>query len=65
MTEKKEYLNQTTNHLLLNLSKDNTFTYKHGNVQCLSIEIYIFLNRLSPSKMDNIFKQNENTPLIN
>ena len=44
------------------LEQDNSFTIYHRNIQSLSIEIYKFLNGLSPSIMSNVFKQNQSIP---
>ena len=38
--------------------KDNSFTIHERNIQSLSIEIYKFLNGLSPSFLNNVFHKN-------
>ena len=38
--------------------KDNSFSIHDRNIQSLAIEIYKFLNGLSPSFLDNVFHKN-------
>ena len=40
------------------LMKDNSFTIHERNIQSLAIEIYRFLNGLSPSFLNNVFHKN-------
>ena len=42
------------------LERDNSFTIHHKNVQSLAIEIYKFVNGLSPDIMSKVFQKNEN-----
>ena len=38
--------------------KDNSFSIHERNIQSLAIEIYEFLNGLSPSILNNVFHKN-------
>ena len=40
------------------LIKDNSFSIRERNIQSLAIEIYKFLNGLSPSFLNNVFHKN-------
>ena len=40
------------------LMKDNSFSIHERNIQSLAIEIYKFLNGLSPSFLNNVFHKN-------
>ena len=40
------------------IMKDNSFSTHERNIQNLAIEIYKFLNRLSPSFLNNVFHKN-------
>ena len=40
------------------IMKDNSFSIHERNIQNLAIEIYKFLNRLSPSFLNNVFHKN-------
>ena len=40
------------------LMKDNSFSIHERNIQSLAIEIYKFLNGLSPSFLNNVFNKN-------
>ena len=40
------------------LMKDNSFAIHERNIQCLAVEIYKFLNGLSPSFLNNVFHKN-------
>ena len=40
------------------LMKDNSFSKHEGNIQSLAMEIYKFLNRLSPNFLNNVFHKN-------
>ena len=40
------------------LMKDKSFTIRERNIQSLAIEIYKFLNGLSPSFLNNVFHKN-------
>ena len=40
------------------LRKDNSFSIHERNIQSLAIEIYKFLNGLSPSFLNNVFHKN-------
>ena len=42
------------------LERDKTFSIHHKNIQSLAIEIYKFLNGLSPEIMNSMFNLNEN-----
>ena len=42
------------------LERDNTFSIHHKNIQSLSIEIYKFVNCLSPELMNSVFHFKEN-----
>ena len=44
------------------LEKDELFSVHHKNIQSLAIEIYQFINNLSPFIMNNIFKVNPTVP---
>ena len=42
------------------LERDKTFSIHHKNVQSLAIEIYKFVNDLSPEIMDSVFNLKQN-----
>ena len=42
------------------LERDKTFSIHHKNIQSLAIEIYKFVNGLSPEIMNSMFNLNEN-----
>ena len=42
------------------LERDKTFSIHHKNIPSLAIEIYKFVNDLSPDIMDNVFHLKEN-----
>ena len=42
------------------LSKDNSVLIHHKHLQCLAIEIYKWLHKLSPKIMNNLFQNNSN-----
>ena len=42
------------------LERDKTFSIHHKNIQSLAIEIYKFVNGLSPEKMNSVFNLKEN-----
>ena len=46
------------------LERDKTFFIHHKNIQSLAIEIYKFVNGLSPEIMDSVFLFNENNRYI-
>ena len=39
-------------------NKDNSFSIHERNIQSLAIEIYKFLNELSPGFLNNVFHKN-------
>ena len=42
------------------LTKDNSVLIHHKHLQCLAIEIYKWLHKLSPKIMNNLFQNNSN-----
>ena len=42
------------------LTKDNSVLIHHRHLQCLAIEIYKWLHKLSPKIMNNLFQNNSN-----
>ena len=44
------------------LNKDNPFSIHERNCQSLAIEIYKFLNELSPDFLNNVFYKNSSNP---
>ena len=42
------------------LERDETFSIHHKNIQSLAVEIYKFVNGLSPEKMNSVFNLKEN-----
>ena len=44
------------------LEKDVFFSIQHGNIQILAIEIFKFLNGLSPQIMNEVFQVKSPTP---
>ena len=42
------------------LERDKTFSIHHKNIQSLAIEIYKFVNGLSPEIMNSVFNLKEN-----
>ena len=46
------------------LERDKTFFIHHKNIQSLAIEIYKFVNGLSPEIMDSVFLFKENNRYI-
>ena len=46
------------------LERDKTFFIHHKNIQSLAIEIYKFVNDLSPEIMDSVFLFKENNRYI-